>query len=63
MNFAPKKRIPDKILNETRANRKWFLIGFHSADGNKKSKQKDISFSQKHKITISDMNFLCQSLG
>ena len=44
-------------------NRKWFLIGFYSADGNRKNKQKNISFSQKHKITMSSLNYLCQSLG
>ena len=51
------KSIPDSILNETEENRKWFLIGFSSADGNRKSKQKAISFSQKHKITISGFYF------
>ena len=57
------KRIPYNILNETLENKKWFLIGFYSADGNRKNKQKNISFSQKHKVTKSGLNYLCQSLG
>ena len=56
-------RILCGIINETKESRKWFLIGFYSADGNRKNKQKNISFSQKHKITISSLNYLCQSLG
>ena len=55
------KRIPSYILNETLENRKWFLIGFYAADGNKK--RKTISFSQKNKVTMSGLNYLCQSLG
>ena len=50
------KRIPSYILNETLENRKWFLTGFYSADGNRKSKWKITSFSQKNKITISGLN-------
>ena len=42
------KRIPCNILNETVENKKWLLIGFYSADGNQKNKQKNISFFQKH---------------
>ena len=57
------KRIPYNILNETIENRKYFLFGFYAADGNRKNKQKNISFSQKHKVTISGLNYLCQSLG
>ena len=57
------KRIPYDISNESIENKKWFLIGFYAADGYKKNKQKNISFSQKHKITISSLNYLCQSLG
>ena len=57
------ERIPCNILNETIENRKWFLIGFYSADGNRKNKQKNISFSQKHKVTMSGLIYLCQSLG
>ena len=57
------KIIPCDILNETVENKKWFLIGFYSADGNRKNKQKNIFFSQKHKITLSSLNYLCQSLG
>ena len=57
------KRIPCEIFNETVENRKWFLIGFYAADGNRKKKQKNISFSQKHKVTMSSLNYLCQSLG
>ena len=56
------KRIPCDILNETVENEKWFLIGFYSADGNRKNKQKMFSFSQKHKSTMSRVNYLCQSL-
>ena len=33
------KRIPCDILNETVENKKWFLIGFYSADGNRKKKE------------------------
>ena len=40
-----------------------FFIGFYAADGYKKSKYKNISLTQKHKITISGLNYLCQSLG
>ena len=57
------KRIPCDILNETVENRKWFSIGFYAADGNRRNKQKNTSFSQKNKITISNLNYLCQSLG
>ena len=57
------KRIPSYILNETLENRKWFLIGFYTADGNSKSEWKNISFSQKNKITMSGLNYLSQSLG
>ena len=57
------KRIPEYILNESIENKKWFLIGFYAADGNRKNKQKNISFTQKHKITMSGLNYLCQSLG
>ena len=46
------KRIQNEILNESLENRKWFFIGFYAADGHK-----------KHKITISGLNYLCQSLG
>ena len=38
------KRIPCNILNETIENKKWFLIGFYSADGNRKNKQKNITY-------------------
>ena len=65
-NFYTKKkekRIPCEILNETVENRKWFLIGFYAVDRNRRNKQKNISFSQKNKITISGLNYLCQSLG
>ena len=41
------KRTPCNILNETIENRKWFLIGFYAADGNRRNKQKITSFSQK----------------
>ena len=37
--------------------------GFYAADGSKMNKQKDISFCQKNKITMSGLNYLCQSLG
>ena len=37
----------------------WFLC----CDGNRKNKQKNISFSQKQKVTISGLIYLCQSLG
>ena len=57
------KRIPCDILNETIQNKKWYLIVFYSADGNQKNKQKNISFSQKYKITISSLNYLCHTLG
>ena len=57
------KRIPNEILNESLENRKWFFIGFYAADGHKKHKYKNISFTQKHKITMSGLNYLCQSLG
>ena len=57
------KRIPDYILNESIENRKWFLIGFYAADGHRLNKQKNISLTQKHKISISGLNYLCQSLG
>ena len=57
------KRIPNEILNESLENRKWFFIGFYAADGHKKHKYKNISLTQKHKITISGLNYLCQSLG
>ena len=49
-NFYTKdkeKRIPYAILNETVEKRKWLLIGFYAADGNRRNKQKNISFSQK----------------
>ena len=39
------------------------MIGFYAADGNRRNKQKNISFSQKNKITISGLKYLCQSLG
>ena len=42
------KRIP----NESLENRKWFFIGFYAADGYKKHKYKNISLTQKHKITF-----------
>ena len=57
------KRIPEGILNESIDIKKWFLIGFYAADGNRKDKQKNVSFSQKYKILISGLNYLCQSLG
>ena len=66
MSFIPKirkKRIPCKILNETVENTKWFLIGFYAADGSRRNKQKNFSFSQKIKTTMSGLNYLCQSLG
>ena len=56
------KRIPCNILNETVESKKWFLTRFYSANGNRKNKQKNISFSQKHKITMSGLNYLCQCL-
>ena len=40
----------------------WILF-CRSADGTRQNKQKNISFSQKHKITMSSLNYLCQSLG
>ena len=43
--------------------RKWFLTGFYGADGNRINRQKNISFSQKRKITTHGLNYLCQSLG
>ena len=57
------KRFPCNILNETVENRKWFLIDFYAADGNRRNKQKNISLSQKNKTTMSGLNYLCQSLG
>ena len=51
------------MLNETIENKRWFIIGFYSADGNRKNKKKNVSFSQKHKLTMSSLNCLCQSLG
>ena len=57
------KRIPNQILNESLEKRKWFFFGFYAADVHKKSKYKKICISQKHKITISIINFLSQSLG
>ena len=56
------KRISNEMLNESLENRKWFFIGFYAADDHKK-KYKNISLTQKHKITISGLNYLCQSLG
>ena len=50
------KRLPCNILNEKIENRKWFLNGFYSADGNRKNKQKNIPFSQKHKVTMTGLN-------
>ena len=47
-------------MNETEENKNWFLFGFYSADGNRKSKQKNFSFSQKNKTTTSGLKFLCQ---
>ena len=41
------KRIPCNILNETVEKRKWLIIGFYAADGNRRKKQKNFSFSQK----------------
>ena len=60
---AKEKCVPDYILNETLEHRKWFFIGFYAADGNKTDKWQKISFSQKHKITMSGLNDLLQSLG
>ena len=57
------KRIPEEKLNESIDIKKWFLIGFYAADGNRKDKQKNVSFSQKYKILISGLNYFCQSLG
>ena len=57
------KRIPCNILNEAVENRKRFLIGFYAADGNRRTKQKIISFSQKNKTTMAGLNYLSQSLG
>ena len=57
------KRIACDIINGTIENKKWFLIGFYCADGNRKNKQKIISFCQKHKFTMSFLNYLCQPLG
>ena len=57
------KRIPNEILNESPENRKWFFIGFYAADGHKKDNYKNLSLTQKHKITKSGLNYLCQSLG
>ena len=50
---SKKKRVPDYTLNETLEKRKWFFIGFYAAYGNRINKQKNISFSQKLKITMS----------
>ena len=61
--FEKEKRIPDYILNESLENRKWFLIGFYATDGHRLNKQKIISLTQKHKISMSGLNYLCQSLG
>ena len=57
------KRIPCDIINETVEKRKGFFIGFYAADGNRRNKKKNISFSQKNKITMSGLNNLCQTLG
>ena len=57
------KRTPDYILNESIENRKWILKGFYAADGHKKNKQKNISLTQKNKVTMSGLKYLCQSLG
>ena len=57
------QRVPCAILNETIENWKWFLIGFYAADGNRKNKQKNISFSLKNKITTSSLIYFCQSRG
>ena len=65
-NFYTKKRekrLPYNILNESTEKREWFMIGFYAADGNRKNKQKNPSFSEKHKINMSGLNYLCQSLG
>ena len=56
--FEKEKRIPDYILNESIENRKWFLIGFYAANGHRNN-----SSTQKHKISKSGLNYLCQSLG
>ena len=55
-------KIPKDILIETNDSKNWFLIGFYAADGNKRSKQKDMSLTRRHRITISGLNYLCQSL-
>ena len=52
------KRIPCIKLKETVENRKWFRIGFYAADGNRRNKRKNISFSQKNKTTMSSLNYL-----
>ena len=47
-NFDTKeKRIPDYMLNETIENRKWFLLGFYSADGSKKMDKMYLFFTEK----------------
>ena len=64
-NFFTKykeKRTPYDILNETQENKKWFFIGFYAADGFKRNKRNFLSLHQKTKITMSTINFLCQSL-
>ena len=39
-----------------------FLVGFHAADASRKNKQKNISSSQRQKMTMSNVKFLCQEL-
>ena len=57
------KSIPNEIINESLEKREWFFIGFYAADGHRKKKiQKDF-FNSNKKITISGLNYLCQSVG
>ena len=54
------KYIPSYVLNNTDNYRKFFFYGFYHADGRK---DRNITYSQKSKITNSCLSYLVQSLG
>ena len=58
--YTEEKKTFEEILNESFENKVCFMIGFDAADGNRK---KNVSSTQKHKITLSGLNHFCQSLG
>lgn len=58
------KRVPDIILNADIEVRKWFLEGYLTADGCKKSMEKDQAvFCCKGKIGSMGLYYICKSVG